>query len=104
MNKVHGWKLWLIVGLVAVVGVVTPNVLALAPDQGTDRLLDRPRDTNQRDDDDDRGPRETEVVERTVALPADGTVRIKNFSGQIQVTAGSGRNVVVKATRRAARE
>jgi len=104
MNKVNGWKLWLIVGLVAVVGVVTPNVLALAPDQGTDRLLDRPRDTNQRDDDDDRGPRETEVVERTVALPADGTVRIKNFSGQIQVTAGSGRNVVVKATRRAARE
>ena len=49
MNKVNGWKLWLIVGLVAVVGVVTPNVLALTPDQGPDRLLDRPRDTNQRD-------------------------------------------------------
>jgi hypothetical protein len=104
MNKVNGWKVWSVVGLVAVVGAVTPNVLALGPDQGRDRLLDRSRDSNQRDDDDDRGPRETEVVERTVALPANGTVRIKNFSGQIRVTSGSGRNVVVKATRRAPRE
>ena len=104
MNNVNGWKLWSIVGLVAVVGAVAPNVLALAPEQGQDRLLDRPRDSNQRDDDDDRGPRETEVVERSVALPANGTVRIKNFSGQIRVTSGSGRNVVVKATRRAPRE
>jgi hypothetical protein len=104
MSIVNGWKLWSVVGLVAVVGALAPNVLALTPDQGRDRLLDRPRDSSQQDDDDDRGPRETEVVERNVALPANGTVRIKNFSGQIQVTAGSGRDVVIKATRRAPRE
>ena len=49
MNRVNSWKLWSIVGLVTVVGAVGPNVLALTPDDGQDRLLDRPRDSNQRD-------------------------------------------------------
>ena len=105
MNRLNRWKLWSVVGLVAVVGAVTPTVMALAPDQERHRLLDQPRDGDQRDRDaDDQGPRETEVVERTVALPANGTVRIKNFSGEIRVLPGSGGNVVVKATRRAPRE
>jgi len=104
MKSVNGWKLWSVVGVVAVVAAAAPGVVALTADQGRQRLLDRPRDSNQRNDDDDRGPRETEVVERTVSLPTDGTVRIKNFSGEIRVLPGSGRNVVVKATRRAPRE
>lgn len=67
------------------------------------RLLDRPRDWS-RDWSDDRGPQETETVERTVAFPSNGTVRIKNFSGDIRITPASGGNVVLKATRRASRE
>jgi hypothetical protein len=68
------------------------------------RLLDRPREWVQRFMDGDAGPKETETVERTLALPANGTLRIKNFSGTIRVTAGVDSNVVLKATRRAPRE
>lgn len=57
-----------------------------------------------RDRDEDRGqPRETETVERTVSLPADGLVRLKTFSGRVTITGGSGSQVVVKAVRRATR-
>ena len=101
MNRVMNWRQWSLVGLLTIVGAGAVTLLA---DQDRQRLLDQPRNTNQRDDDDDRGPRETEVVERTVSLPDNGTVRIKNFSGEIRVLPGSGRNVVVKATRRAPRE
>src|SRR6185436_7634892 len=54
--------------------------------------------------DDDRGPKETERVDRTIAIPANGTLRLKNFSGDVRIVAGSGRDVVMKATRRASRE
>lgn len=107
MTKLQGLVLWSAVGAVAALGLAGPDVLARAADQSRQRLLDQPRDWDQRDnrdDDDDRGPRETETVERSATLPANGVVRIKNFSGQIRVVPGSGRNVVVKATRRAPRE
>src|SRR5262245_8248357 len=93
--------LWLAVGLAAVVGA---GATLVAADQDRQRLLDQPRNWSQRDNDGDGGPRETEVAERTVTLPDNGTVRIKNFSGEIRVRAVSGRNVVVKATRRAPKE
>lgn len=84
-------------------GLVAISRPAIGNDVEEQRLLDRPRDRNRNFTDND-GPRETETVERTVALPANGTVRVKNFSGDIRVTAGSGSYVVLKATRRAPRE
>jgi DUF4097 and DUF4098 domain-containing protein YvlB len=47
---------------------------------------------------------ETETVNRTVTLPDHGSVVLKNFSGDVTVTAGGGRDVVIKATRRATRD
>jgi DUF4097 and DUF4098 domain-containing protein YvlB len=60
----------------------------------------------QRDRDDDRaqGPRETETVDRTLPMPAGGTLRLKTFSGRVQITGGSGDQLVVHAVRRATRE
>lgn len=54
--------------------------------------------------DDDRGPKETERVDRTIPFPANGLLRLKNFSGDIHITGTSGREIVLKATRRAGRE
>ena len=56
------------------------------------------------DDDRDQGPRETETVDRTVALPSGGTVRLKTFSGRVKITGTSGDQVVIHAVRRASRE
>jgi DUF4097 and DUF4098 domain-containing protein YvlB len=53
---------------------------------------------------DDRGPRETETVDRTVPLPANGTVRLKTFSGRVRITGTSGDQVVIHAVRRASRD
>jgi DUF4097 and DUF4098 domain-containing protein YvlB len=53
---------------------------------------------------DDRGPRETETVDRTVPLPANGTLRLKTFSGRVRITGTSGDQVVIHAVRRATRE
>ena len=58
--------------------------------------------TNDRDQ--DRGPRETENVDRTLSLPAGGTVRLKTFSGRVNITGAGGNQVVIKAVRRATRE
>jgi DUF4097 and DUF4098 domain-containing protein YvlB len=52
----------------------------------------------------DRGPRETETIDRTVPLPANGTLRLKTFSGRVRITGTSGDQVVIKAIRRATRE
>jgi DUF4097 and DUF4098 domain-containing protein YvlB len=57
-----------------------------------------------RDRDDDRGPRETETVERTLSLAPGGTLRLKTFSGRVTITGSGGSQVVVKAVRRATRE
>jgi len=48
--------------------------------------------------------KETETVNRTVPLPSGGTLRIKNFSGNIHLTPASGNDVVIKAVRVARRE
>jgi len=57
-----------------------------------------------RDDDRSRGPRETETVDRTVPMPAGGTLRLKTFSGRVKITGGSGNQLVVHAVRRATKE
>lgn len=59
---------------------------------------------NRRDRDDDRGPRETETIDRTLPMPAGGTLRLKTFSGRVKITGGSGDQLVVHAIRRATRE
>jgi DUF4097 and DUF4098 domain-containing protein YvlB len=48
--------------------------------------------------------RETETVDRTLTLPAGGSVRLKTFSGKVRITGGSGDQVVVHAVRKATRE
>ncbi len=58
----------------------------------------------QRDNDRDRGPRETETVDRTVPFPANGTLRLKTFSGRVKITGTSGDQVVIHAVRRASRD
>jgi len=47
--------------------------------------------------------KETETVARTMRLPADGTLSLKNFSGEVRITATGGDSVVIKAVRRAER-
>jgi DUF4097 and DUF4098 domain-containing protein YvlB len=47
---------------------------------------------------------ETETVERTLRLPANGAVELKNFSGDIRITATDGNEVVIRAVRRATRD
>ena len=61
---------------------------------------------NRRDRDDDRarGPRDTETVDRTLPMPAGGTLRLKTFSGRVKITGGSGDQLVVHAVRRATRD
>jgi hypothetical protein len=55
-------------------------------------------------DDRSRGPRETETIDRTLPMPAGGTLRLKTFSGRVKITGGSGNQLVVHAVRRATRE
>ncbi len=48
--------------------------------------------------------RETETVDRTVPFPANGTLRLRTFSGHVKITGTSGDQVVIHAVRRATRE
>jgi hypothetical protein len=48
--------------------------------------------------------RDTETIDRTVPIPAGGTLRLKTFSGRVKITGGSGDQVVVHAVRRASPE
>ncbi len=61
---------------------------------------------NRRDRDDDRarGPRDTETVDKTLPMPAGGTLRLKQFSGRVKITGTAGDQLVVHAVRRATRE
>ena len=47
--------------------------------------------------------RETETVNRTVPFPDKGVLRLHNFSGPVRITTTAGREVVIKAVRRAER-
>jgi DUF4097 and DUF4098 domain-containing protein YvlB len=48
--------------------------------------------------------RQTETVDRTIAFSHGGTLRLKNFSGDVRVTGTPGNEVVIHAVRRATRE
>src|SRR3989441_11752720 len=47
---------------------------------------------------------ETEHVDRTLAFPSDGTLQLHNFSGDVHITGASGKDLVIKAVRRAERD
>ena len=84
------------VGVVVLGAAVALPAAAWAQQDSRDR-----RDYYQRDN---RGPRETETVNKTVAFPDKGTLRLNNFSGDVRISAASGREVVIKAVRRGTRE
>jgi DUF4097 and DUF4098 domain-containing protein YvlB len=48
--------------------------------------------------------RETENFDRTMPFPSGGTLRLKTFSGRVNIRGGSGDQLIVKAVRRATRE
>src|SRR5687768_3191871 len=49
------------------------------------------------------GQKESETVERTIAFAPGGTLRLRNFSGDVRITGTAGTNVVVHAVRTATR-
>ena len=44
--------------------------------------------------------KQTESVDRSLAFPSGGTLKLHNFTGDVRITGGAGRNFVMKATRR----
>ena len=50
------------------------------------------------------GQKETETIDRTVAIGTNGTLKLRNFSGDVRITGTSGKDLVVHAVRRAERE
>jgi DUF4097 and DUF4098 domain-containing protein YvlB len=48
--------------------------------------------------------KETETVDRTVAFSRGGTLKLKNFSGNVRITGTQGTDVVVHAVRTATRD
>ena len=44
--------------------------------------------------------KQTETVDKNLPFPSGGTLKLNNFSGAVHITGGSGRNFVMKATRR----
>jgi DUF4097 and DUF4098 domain-containing protein YvlB len=48
--------------------------------------------------------KETETVDRTIAFSRGGTLRLKNFSGDVRITGTSGNDVVIHAVRTAPRD
>jgi DUF4097 and DUF4098 domain-containing protein YvlB len=48
--------------------------------------------------------KETETIDRTVSIGPNGSLKLKNFSGDVRVTGTTGSDVVIHAVRRATRE
>lgn len=48
--------------------------------------------------------KETETIDRTVSIGQRGSLKLKNFSGDVRITGTSGGDVVIHAVRRATRE
>ncbi len=44
--------------------------------------------------------KQTESVDRSLPFPSGGTLELNNFTGDVRITGGSGRDFVMKATRR----
>lgn len=63
-----------------------------------------PAAAREQRDRDDRGPQETERIDRTVQIRAGGQLRLKNFSGRVTITGSRRGDVAIRAVRRAPRE
>lgn len=50
------------------------------------------------------GQKETETIDRTIPIGASGSLKLKNFSGDVRITGTSGTEVILHAVRRANRE
>lgn len=50
------------------------------------------------------GQKETETIDRTIPIGANGRLKLKNFSGDVRITGTNGTDVVLHAVRRAKRE
>jgi DUF4097 and DUF4098 domain-containing protein YvlB len=48
--------------------------------------------------------RDTETIDRTLTLAPGGLLRLKTFSGRVNITGGAGDQVIIKAVRRSTRE
>src|SRR5688572_1285490 len=44
--------------------------------------------------------KQTETVDKNLPFPSGGTLKLNNFTGDVRITGGPGRNFVMKATRR----
>src|SRR6266702_8630693 len=51
-----------------------------------------------------RGQEVIEYVDRTLAFPSGGTLQLHNFSGDVHITGTTGKDLVIKAVRRARRD
>lgn len=87
----------------AAIFALTLGAFALS-DVGFAREANGVEGQRDRDDDRSRGPRESETIDRTLPMPAGGTLRLKTFSGRVKITGGSGSQLVVHAVRRATRQ
>ena len=50
------------------------------------------------------GQKETETIDRTAPIGANGSLKLKNFSGDVRITGTNSHEVVIHAVRRAKRE
>ena len=50
------------------------------------------------------GQKETETIDRTISVGANGSLKLKNFSGDVRITGTTGGDIVIHAVRRATRE
>lgn len=82
--------------------MTTPTALLLTLVLAAPAFAQRNRDRDW-DDDRDQGPKETENVDRTLTVQPGGTLNLKTFSGRVDIRAGSGNQMVIKAVRRAPR-
>ena len=48
--------------------------------------------------------KETETIDRTISVGANGGLKLKNFSGDVRITGTTGGDIVIHAVRRATRE
>jgi DUF4097 and DUF4098 domain-containing protein YvlB len=64
----------------------------------------RPTDARDRDDRSDDRNAVTETVNKTVALPANGRLKLRTFSGYVHITGTNSRDVTIKAVRKADRD
>ena len=87
---------------------ITAFVVTNAGAQGNRTRSDHSSDdrhrTQSRNQADTKPKGDTETVNKTVAFPSNGTLKVDNFSGYVHITATNGHDVVIKAVRTAERE